>query len=75
MGPQAKIGEAVLYKPMKTVTQDEAKARWKHEAWLRSLAHTSDPMIGTDDGVVKCRSIAPLAENPKRDPEFLNTIK
>ena len=57
------LGEQVLYKPMKTVKIGKTQARWNRGTWLGIIDHTNEHIIGTEDGVVKCRAIQP------RDPE------
>ena len=75
MSPQAKFGDKVLYKPMKTVKLDKSEAKWRYGAWVGTIEHTSEHIIGTPEGVIKCRAIAPIAEDKRYDAEFLGKIR
>ena len=74
MSARAKIGEKILYKPMKTVKVDKTTPKWRYGVWLGTIEHTSEHIIGTHDGVVKCRAIAPLAGERRFDAKYLEKM-
>ena len=71
----AAFGEKVLYKPSKTVRLAKDEPRWLHRIWLGILYDSNEHIIGTADGVIKCRAITALEENKKFCREDLEKIR
>ena len=69
------FGEQVLYKPMKTVKLDKGEARWLRGTWIGIIDHTNEHIIGTSEGVVKCRAIHPREKDMKWDVEAMASVK
>jgi len=69
------FGEQVLYKPMKTIKIDKSEARWVKGTWIGIIDHTNEHIIGTEEGVVKCRSIHPREKDKKWSVEDMLKIK
>ena len=61
--------------PAKTVTINKNEAKWHCGIWLGTIEHTNEHIIGTMDGVVKCRAIAPLPEDKQYDAVFSERVK
>ena len=74
MTAKAGFGEQVLYKPSKTVKIDKTEERWKDGTWLGVIDGSDEHIIGTDEGVVKCRAIHPKEDKDKWDMSALNKI-
>ena len=76
MAPRVRLGEKVLYKSMKTVkVENDTQSTWNYGIWLGTIEHTSEHIIGTRDGTVKCRAISPLPGDKCFDGEFFDSIK
>ena len=76
MTPRARIGEKVLYKTMKTVKlKDDTEKRWRYGIWLGVIENTSEHIIGTKEGVVKCRAVSQITDDRKFDREFSAEIR
>ena len=73
----AMIGEKVLYLPLKTakVHQQRLEPNMFEGIWLGINARTEEAFIGTDKGVVKCRTIKHLPEEEKWNAELVNFMK
>ena len=69
------LGEQVLYKPSKTVKLEKDEARWRKGTWLGVIDHTNEHIIGTAEGVVKCRAIHPREADKKWDVDAMQSIK
>ena len=53
---------------MKTVKpENDVEQRWEYGIWLGTIEHTSEHIIGTKDGVIKCRAISPLCNGNNFD--------
>ena len=75
--PLAIFGEKVLYLPLKSVetkaTKDEPKM--KYGICLGIIDRTEEVLIGTERGVVKCRTVKRLPENQKWDAELVSKMQ
>jgi hypothetical protein len=60
---------------MKTVKIDKDQPRWNKGTWIGIIDHTNEHIIGTEEGVVKCRSIHPMERSKKWDVEAMKKIK
>jgi len=69
------FGEQVLYKPMKTIKIDKSEARWLRGTWIGIIDHSNEHIIGTEEGVVKCRAIHPREKASKWDIDAMMKIK
>ena len=69
------FGEQVLYKPMKTVKIPKSEARWLRGTWIGIIDHTNEHIIGTSEGVVKCRAIHPRERALRWDVEAMANVK
>ena len=67
--------EKILYKPSKTVKMDKTEARWKYGLWLGIIEHTCEHIMGTENGVIKCRAISPLSGQERFDAVLINAMK
>ena len=74
--PRARIGETILYKPMKTVLPDnDTERKWKYGIWLGVVEHTGEHIVGTKEGTVKCKAISQLTPDKRFDQEMLDGIQ
>ena len=71
------IGEKVLYLPLKTASINAKKGEPKMEEgiWLGINGRTQEVIIGTERGVVKCRTVKRLPEGKCWDPSLLNKMQ
>jgi len=71
------IGEKVLYLPLKTASIHAKKGEPKMEEgiWLGINGRTQEVIIGTERGVVKCRTVKRLPEGKCWDPSLLNKMQ
>ena len=53
----AHFGECILFKPAKTVVVGKDEPRWRNGVFLGFLDSTTEYIIGTPLGIIKCRSI------------------
>ena len=60
--PLVPFGELVMYLPMKTATSSKGEPATKPGAWLGIIERTEESIIGTYNGVVKCRTINRMAD-------------
>ena len=75
-GPRARIGEKVLYKPVKTIRPDnDTEQKWKYGTWLGVIEHTGEHVIGTRDGTLKCKAISQLTPDRKYDSEMFDEMQ
>ena len=63
--PLVPFGEPVMYLPMRTVRRDKGDVAKKPGIWLGIIARTQEVLIGTEDGVVKCRTVTRLPDEEK----------
>lgn len=62
MVPLANFGEMVMYLPMKTTRESKGIPSKKHGIWLGIIERIKETIIGTRNGVVKCRTTSRLSE-------------
>lgn len=65
--PLVPFGEAVLYLPMKTVRRDKGDGAKRPRLWLGIINRTQEVIIGTKQGVRKCRIVIRLADDEEWD--------
>ena len=63
--PLVPFGESVMYLPMKIVRRDKGDSAKKLGIWLGVIARTQEILIGTEVGVVKCRTVTRLPDDEK----------
>ena len=51
-----KFGENVYFKLAKTLKIAKDEAKWRSGLWLGFIDHTNEHLIGTQKGIIKCRS-------------------
>ena len=75
--PIVPVGEKVLYLPLKTATIHRKKGEPKmyEGIWFGINGRTEEVFIGTERGVVKCRTIKRLPEDEQWDAELIHKMK
>ena len=75
--PLATFGEAVLYLPLKTAKplKEQAQPKMKMGIWLGVIERTEETIIGTDMGIVKCRTINRLPEDQRWNKSMILSMK
>ena len=73
--PKPRFGEKVMYRIAKTIKLGKSEARWRFGVWMGTLEVPDEHMIGTKLGVVKCRAVAPMAEDKRFDSEALKEMQ
>ena len=75
--PMAIFGECVLYLPLKTAKsfKEQAQPRMKQGIWLGVVERIEEAIIGTDRGIVKCRTVNRLPEDQRWNQTLLKTFK
>ena len=63
--PLAMFGETVLYLPLKTAKGPKGQTARRVGTWLGTIERIEEVLIGTDRGVIKCRSISRLPDGEK----------
>ena len=71
------FGECVLYLPLKTANslKEQAQPRMKQGIWLGVLERTEEAIIGTAQGIVKCRIVNRLREDQRWNKTLLKNMK
>ena len=59
--PLVPFGETVMFLPMKTATSSKGEPAKRAGIWLGIIERIEETIIGTKEGVVKCRSASRLA--------------
>ena len=67
------FGEKCMYKPLQKSgeRQNKMEQRYEYGVYLGTSARTGELFIGTQEGVIKSRSIRRLAEGAQWDSVFL----
>ena len=64
--PLVQFGESLFYLPLKTMKRDKkGDVAQRPGIWLGVIARTQETLIGTDVGVVKCRTVNRLPDNER----------
>ena len=63
--PLVPFGESVMYLPLKTVRRDKGDVAKKPGIWLGIIARTQEVLIGTERGVIKCRTVTRLSDEER----------
>ena len=63
--PLVPFGESVLYLPLKTVRRDKGDVAKRPGIWLGIIARTQEVLIGTEQGVVKCKTVTRLSDEDR----------
>ena len=71
MVPLANVGEVVMYLPMKIARESKGTPARKFGIWLGVIERTEETIIGTKNGVVKCRTISRLSEDDQWNKELI----
>ena len=70
------FGENIFYLKAKTLGKDKFDTRWDSGIWLGIREESGEHIIGTEDGVVKARTIRRKAITKDRwDQEMFNKIR
>ena len=69
------FGEKVMYVPMKTVRRQKGEAAKIPGIWLGINERTEENIVGTERGVVKCRTVSRLCGGESWDKEMLMRMK
>ena len=73
--PVVEFGECVWYLRLKSAGKDKMNTRWGSGVWLGIREESNEVFVGTDEGVVKCRSIRRKAGQDRWDKDLFNSIK
>ena len=60
--PLVPFGETVMFLPMKTATSSKGEPARRAGVWLGIIERTEEVIIGTREGVTKCRIVCRLAK-------------
>ena len=69
--PLVPVGETVLYLPMKTATESKGTPARKQGVWLGVIERIEETIIGTFNGVIKCRTVSRMANGEQWNPELV----
>ena len=69
--PLLPFGEFVMYLPMKTATSSKGTPSKKPGVWLGIIEGPEDSIIGTYNGVVKCRTVNRMADGEQWNREMV----
>ena len=69
------FGECVWHLRLKSAGKDKMNTRWGSGVWLGIREESNEVFVGTDEGVVKCRSIRRKAGPDRWDKDLFNSIK
>ena len=69
--PVVPFGETVMYLPLKTANHSKGKPAKKLGVWLGTIERTEETLIGTPNGVIKCRTISRFAEGDRWNVEMV----
>ena len=73
--PLVPFGERVLYLPMKTVKRPKGEPAKRVGIWLGINERTEETLVGTEKGVIKCRTISRFSQDDAWDKELLLRMK
>ena len=73
--PIAHFGERVLFKPSKTVLISKDEPRWREGVFLGFMDTSTEYIIGTPLGIVKCRSIRRRDASEQFDIQSLESLQ
>merc|ERR1739836_281266 len=75
--PMARFGEHVLYLPLDAPNTEENKieSKLRDGVWLGVIDRTDETIIGTLEGVVKCRTIKRRPDGQQWNQEALEDMK
>ena len=73
--PSVEYGICVWYLKAKSAGKDKLNTRWGSGVWLGIREESGEVFIGTEDGVVKCRSIRRKAGPERWNPELFSKVK
>ena len=71
----ANFGEMVMYLPMKTARESKGVPARRLGIWLGVLERTEETIIGTTNGVVKCRIVSRLSKVDQWNKEMILQMK
>ena len=63
--PIVPFGEAVIYLPLKTAKHTKGEAVRRTGIWLGTIERIEETLIGTERGVIKCRTVSRLPGNER----------
>ena len=75
MVPLVPFGEKVLYLPLKIVRRDKGDVAKREGGWLGVIERIEEIIIGTMNGVVKCRIVTRLFESQRWDADIVTKMK
>ena len=73
--PLVPFGEKVLYLPMEIEKRSNGMPAKKPGIWLGINERTEENLIGTTNGVIKCRTVTRLSETDAWDPVLLSQMR
>ena len=73
--PLVPFGEKVFYLPMKIVKRSKGMPAKKPGIWLGINERTEENLIGTANGVIKCRTVIRLSETDAWDRVLLSQMR
>ena len=63
--PLVRFGESALYLPAGTVRRDRGVVAKKQGIWLGTVARILEALIGTEQGVIKCKTVTRLSDEER----------
>ena len=73
--PIVEYAECIWYLKPKSVGKDKMNTRWGSGIWLGIREESGKTFVGTEDGVIKTRSIRRKAGSERWNKDLFNSIK
>lgn len=73
--PLVPFGETVLYLPLKKVRRSKGDTAMKCGIWLGVIERIEEVLVGTRQGVVKCRAVTRLLDGEKWRADVIESMK
>lgn len=73
--PMVPFGEAVMYLAMKTASRSKGELARRIGLWLGTIERTEETIIGTQAGVVKCRTVNRLSDKDQWNAELVTNMQ
>ena len=75
MVPVMPFGETVVYFPLRIAKHNKGEASRQQGVWLGTIERTEETLIGTTQGVVKCRIVHRLPEGERWNPRLVTEMQ
>ena len=73
--PVVPFGEAVMYLPMETAKNSKGEPAKKLGIWIGTIERTEETLIGTGNGIIKCRTVSRLPSNERWQRDLVLSMK